>query len=588
MQLRKKIFICLGLIISLFVFPLFSSDGNSNENLQKIYQTNSTEFSLLRNLTIELGMSAPSSSGPWSGAELQAMLDRIASEPLSTEQRTVYDWLCEKLFSVGYARNNPDFNFAGTPEATAEIYAHTHSGTGYDEDTEWIEGYEDRAPLISIPFEMWGTNLMYGFIDLPLRNNRFYTGTSSSTGFFGPPVTTNLIFDKTSKNVDLSFPWRAFISLGDQTWNFQFGRDKISWGNGVSGNLVIDDNLNFHEFVKFKTFYEPFTYTFLAVSFPHPESYQRPPLLPDLETWELDQTTNNIRTFIAHRFEFQLAQKLRLSLTESIMYQGKTYDFRFFSPFVILHNYYMLANSNSIMSLEIDYTPLPTLLLHSQFVIDDLTTGDESSNAQPDAWGVLASLHYAKIFKKISFHAVLEGAYTTPYLYLRNSRVFDGLDPSADAIFKDQQAQPINFIVGYPQYTQGAGNVVHKEFLGYRYGGDAIVGTFLGELIKLDDWKLSGNLFWMMHGVFDTDTLYELGALPVSAQTPTSQSPSNITDKNSIETTFFASINGTKFIGKHFTLSAHLGWITKWNPGNIRTVEPVSDWQGRLGFTVAL
>ena len=583
MKLWVKVFICVIISQSLLHLMPVSADIN----LQKIYQTDSTEFSMIRNLTIELGMSAPSSAGPWSGAELQSMLDRLAGIPLSKEKRTVYDWLCDKLPSADSTRTNSDFNFTVTPEAAAEIYAHTNSGTAYDEDTEWIEGYKERAPLISIPFEMWGTDLMYGFIDLTLQNNRFYTGTSSSAGFFGPPVTTNLIFDKLETNTDLSFPWRAFISLGDQNWNFQFGRDKISWGNGVSGNLVIDDHLNFHEFAKFKTFYEPFAYTFLAVSFPHPELYQLPPLLPDFEkeNWKLSQTIDNIRAFIAHRFEFQLTQEFRLSLTEGIMYQGETYDFRFFSPLVILHNYFMLANSNSIMSLELDYTPLPSLLLHGQFVIDDLTTGDESVNAQPDAWGALASIHYTKSFKSGSFHAALEGAYTTPYLYLRNSRVFDGLGPDTE---EDKFAQPINFIVGYPQYTQGAGNVVHKDFLGYSYGGDAIVGTFLGELIKLEDWKLSGNLFWMMHGVFDTDTLYEIGALPVSAQTPTSQSPSNITDKNSIETTFFASINGTKFIGKHFTLSAHLGWITKWNPGNIRTVEPVSDWQGRLGFTVAL
>ena len=37
-------------------------------------------------------------------------------------------------------------------------------------------------------------------------------------------------------NIDLNFPYRAFVSAGGDNWSMQVGRDKVSWGAGKSGN----------------------------------------------------------------------------------------------------------------------------------------------------------------------------------------------------------------------------------------------------------------------------------------------------------------------------------------------------------------
>jgi capsule assembly protein Wzi len=586
MRLRRHIpFFILIIALLFWGLPIYAN----NENSQKIYETDSDVYIIIRDLTIEQGLGAPSSAGPWSDAELLGMLSRINPNTLSLSSKDLYNWIKEQLSVPEADSLTTNFGYTAGIEVIGESYLHTNTGTHYDEDDEWIDGYTKRDPLLKIPFEFWGTDLFYGTLDLTLGNNRFFTGTNSTSEFFKPAITTNLIFDRSASNIDLSFPRKAFLSVGDMNWNIQFGRDKISWGNGISGNLVVGDHLIYHEFFKFTTFYDPFKYTFLAISFPHPDLYQRPPSLPEEEPWSTTRRSiTSIRTFIAHRFEFQITPPLRLSLTEGIMYQGETYDFRFFSPFVILHNYYMKENANSIFGIELDYTPFPSFLIHGQFVVDDLAIGSEKtsgSKASPNAWGALASLHYTKSIKSGMFHIGLEGVYTTPYLYLRNSRVFD--DPTNE---QDQNAQPINFVVGYPQYTQLVGNVVKKEFLGYSYGGDAIVLNLAASYIKPDLWEVHSSIFWMMHGTFDVDTLYELGDDPVSAQTPTDQSfsPSYTTDKNSVETTWISSIGGSYYITSNLKFSSDLGWIIRWNPGNIAAPTPENDLQGSISISLML
>ncbi len=570
-----KSFLFLMLFLLLFTIPLLA------ENNQKTYSSDSLEYSLIRDLIIEQGLGAPSSAGPWSTDELLKILQGINTAKLSADSSSNYTWIKERLTEKPNFFISREFSFDTGVQVTGELYLHSNSSQFFDEDEEWVQDYTKREPLLSIPFEFWGTENIYGTIDLTLRNNRFYTNTTSSSGFFGPAFSTNLIFDDNPSNVDLSFPWKAYVSVGDRNWNVQFGRDTVSWGNGSTGNMVIGNHMDYHEFLRVTTYYDPFKYSFLAISFPHPDLYKQAPTDPNLP-WTPSETISSIQTFIGHRFEFLLFEKLRLSLTEGIMYQGETYDFRFFSPFVILHNYYMRGNANSILSAEVDYSIMPSLLIHAQFVMDDLALGVESatsSTAQPNAWGALAGVHYTKSIDRGMLHLLLEGAYTTPYLYLRDSGITSG-NPAYPT------AQPIDFVVGYQQYTQLSGMQIDEDFLGFKYGGDAIILNLIASYTKRDIWEIRGGLFWMLHGTHDTETLYELGPEAASSQTPTSQN--NSSDKNAVETTFISSAGGSYQITPDLRLRSSLNWVLKWNPGNITASGNESDLQFSFGISYTL
>jgi hypothetical protein len=555
---------------------LFSETVNN----QAMYNARDPLFSIIRDLSIEQGLSAPSSSGPWSGEELASMLETIDADSLSPDSSSLYEYASERLSAPDRKQVTPRFGYDFQTDTTAEIYAHTNDSSYFELEEDWGDAYPERKPLLSTSLAFWGDTSMYGKLNVSLRNNRFGFGTQSSAAYFQPGFSTNVLIDKENflLNYETSFPWTAFISIGGSVWNFQFGRDTLSWGNGVTGNLIIDDHLIFHEFARFTTFYKPFKYSLLAVSFPHPANYYSGEYDgPDGYPLEKDQLSG-VRTFIAHRFEFTLNSKIRLSLTEAMMHQAETYDFRFFSPFVIQHNYFMKENSNSILGVELDYTVLPSLLFHTQVVIDDLAVGGETTSgdkAKPDAVGVISALHYTKAVNKGMLRLSVEGAYTTPYLYLRGSEL------SGDT------GEPIDFIVGYPQYTQKTGNLVKKEFLGYRYGGDAIVVDFATSFMIPESWQINAGAFYMAHGTFDIETPYDKGDDARQETTPTEDNAVD-PEKNSVESTLIISMGGSVHLHASISVSTSLNWVTRWNPDNISREEPVSDLQGSFGITLSL
>ena len=153
-------------------------------------------------------------------------------------------------------------------------------------------------------------------------------------------------------------PYRAFGAFGGDGWSVQVGRERLSWGAGVSGNLVLGDHVNYHNVGRFTTYGKNFKYTFLTSFFPHPSEYYAYDAVPDAGTdndpfayggyIDLSANQNGVMSglsmFLAHRLEGRLFNdKVNLALTEAIMYMSEdnTLDLRVLSPATIFHNYYI-------------------------------------------------------------------------------------------------------------------------------------------------------------------------------------------------------------------------------------------------------
>ena len=75
------------------------------------------------------------------------------------------------------------------------------------------------------------------------------------------------------KQLDFNMPLRAFVAAGGKNWSLQVGRDRLSWGSGTTGNLVIGDHIKYHNMARFTTYDSKFKYTFLISAFPHPRIF---------------------------------------------------------------------------------------------------------------------------------------------------------------------------------------------------------------------------------------------------------------------------------------------------------------------------
>jgi hypothetical protein len=198
-----------------------------------------------------------------------------------------------------------------------------------------------------------------------------------------------------------------------------------------------------------------------------------------------EQPLYGLNMFLGHRLEWRIFKdKVGLVLSEAIMYQtaidehgyiiDSVLDPRIFNPSMIFHNLYIRSNANSLLTFEVDYSPIKYLNIYAQVAIDEFALpGGEpmpgvADKAYPNAYGYLAGVQTSLPLKKGMVYGSLEFALTDPFLYLRD----DG------PTFGGQKLGEygINFVVAHREYS-GPGIVegvtYHEEFLGYKYGGDA-------------------------------------------------------------------------------------------------------------------
>jgi len=279
-------------------------------NAQKIYGTDSAEYKTLSLLNSLADGSPLSDSGPWSLAEMRHMLRAVNPDRLGTPgtaSRDIYAALEEQL---GPNSRPPSITF--TARLNAEVYAHTNSTEFFDEDEEWAYDYTQRAPVLEAILSTHFTDHAFGGMEYDLRNNRFHFDTEDTTGFFGKTWATNLLFDDKPENINYTAPWRAYLSLGDENWNFQFGRDTIRWGSGFLGNLFINDHADFHEYARLTAFNEAFKFSTIAMIFDHPDTYA----VGTETSPKASDPITGFKLFIAHRLELPITSRIRLAISE--------------------------------------------------------------------------------------------------------------------------------------------------------------------------------------------------------------------------------------------------------------------------------
>ncbi len=587
----KKLLIAMG-IICLCIGMGFAGDNSVNQ--QKIYPVDSDVYQAITLLFINQGLALPSTTGPWSADELSGMLDKINRSDLADGAKNAYDFAAAQLGEGGRAAR---FGL----DVALEGYYHTDT-VNFTKEEQWIRGFDERRPLLDIVLETWPSEHFYGYSSLSLGNNE-YNGWSVSEGptstFFGSSaLTTNIILvpPATLMDFDFNIPYRAFGAVGGDGWSVQVGRDKMSWGPGVSGNFVVGDHLLYHNMGRFTTYGDTFKYTLASSFFPHPDRYYE--VIDGSgnfvnRTSQLEVMTG-LNMFLAHRLEWRfLADKMGIALTEAMMYQStdNTLDLRILSPTAIFHNFYIRSNSNSIISLEVDYSPIDYVNFYGQVVIDEFALPGEpvpgvDANALPDGYGFMAGAKGSYPLGDGMFYGSLEWAQTDPYLYLR-----------ANDYEQTQGEAGLNWVVALRHFSSanGMGVVYQEDFLGYQYGGDAVVINANAGYKVFGKWSVEGNLFYMLHGTHDKWTHWSYIQPGNDVSTPTTEHDNgnngdltaNAT-RNAVSKTLAASVKGGYTILPSLNVYGQLDYISITNPGNISTNAPISDVQVTLGVSYSL
>lgn len=597
----KKIMVILIMMLSLsFIFAA--------DNGVKAIDVGSDVYSAVKSLYLSQGHALPSTTGPWSENEIKLMLSRLDKDSLSPSEMETYLWVEKEI-------SHEDDSFKFNLEANIETYTHT--------DNEHFVGRSswsiDTKPMLLISSDAWIGENFYGLFTINVSNAKIMAGADGKDNFASTKFSTNLIMvsPASMKTLDFEFPNKAYVSAGGKNWNLMWGKYNLGWGPGKSGNFVIGDHLMKHNNIKFTAFNDSFKYTFLIDSFPHPMNYYNQDPDSGYVGYIGDRglsTQNELkgtRFMLAHRVEWRVFDdSLNIALTEGLMYmdENNMIDLNVLNPSMLWHNLYTRAHSNSILSLEMDWTVMKGLNFYGSVVVDENVLPGEpvpgkegDAPAEPSAMGFMLGATYTTFLNKGVLEFNAEGVYTDPFLYLR-----DGGTVSSNGEYRTQKKGQygINYVVALRDiYNTGGGGVQYtEEYLGYKYGGDAIVGNFSVDYKEYGKWSIGGNVFIMAHGTFDQWTVWTRinpdGDHPdYPVQNPVTPTDKHVTDnqrddnagnRDSVEYTLDLTLKCDYRVTPSLLAYGSMDFIYVKNPGNISTLSPNSDLQLTIGLSYEL
>ncbi len=517
--MRKTIFISLLCILCsacLFAYT----------NEQRIISVDSPAYKAMETLYILAGKNLPSSAGPWSENEMSLMLQRIDRNSLNDTAKDYYDYVESLITTTPKLQYNDNFAMQFGLGVNLEGYLHTDTDHFVDEE-DWFHGFTSRKPLLKFNFETWPANNFYGYFELTVQHNYGYdVGTDKNLLYknkfnFNVPIVNALLFSMPSNDdffadFDWTVPYKAIVSVGGNHWNIVAGRDKLSWGNGETGNLMLSDSFPKQTFAKFSTYFNTFKYSLLFSIYPGVDSQE-----------SQYQSLEGYKALVAHRLEFNLFNnKVGLVINEACMFWSSKAKDNFslwqINPFGFMHNEYVAGNGNSILVFEANYTPINGVNIYGQFAIDEFS-GPGEGRTNPAAFGVLAGVKGALTLGQGILYGSFEFAKTDPFLYIRGLHYSDNKE--------DYKGYGFNA----PLRTISCDRItIQNKFVTYTYGNDVII--FDGKI----NYELPGKFtvgfeaMFMIHGSMNVNSYWGMyraeydNAHDVS--TPTTFNPFEPTD----------------------------------------------------------
>lgn len=497
--------ICVFLIAAFFAVQL------NAQSLQKIFRVDSNEYTVIKQLYLLQGKAMPSSTGPWSAAELLEMTYKIDTEEIPAALIDEYNDVLANIKRNGETGSEKiNFNFDG--EMNFENYIHTNTDGSELHDINYADGSWNKiklfsgrknwsydltkiSPFFAFKWETWVAKAFYGWFEFPLMNT-FTTATQIGDTNFNSNVLLLQNYTPSVEVLDMNFPYRAFVSFGSDVWSVQIGRDRLNWGLGRTGNLIMSDNLPYHNMLRFTAFSESYKYTFLTSFFPHEANYHKADGKYVLTGSPNDDMVGT-EYYIAHRIEGRFFNdRLAATITEGIMYAAADgrIQFETLNPVSFYHNNYTTSSNNSILDFELDWTAFNGFNVYGQLVVDEFQFAFEKQE-WPNGIGYLGGVNYAAPLFGGLFTVNAEGAHTDPYTYIRYKE--DPWNP-------ESEKYGIDFIVANRVFSMSLLNrAVYEEYcLGYKYGPDCITAN-LNVGWKKQKLELGLNYFFMGHGTHD-------------------------------------------------------------------------------------
>lgn len=495
-KLKKVIIIFFVILVSQSVFA----------NTQKYYPVSSKEWQTVNNICHYAGVVGPTSFGPVTVGELMIALDRAENVLGRAAVSDIRDMLLENTSFIGFSDDLGYVNVGGM--VSAEIYSQTNT-TPYDNnpcsDGFWvIKDYKSRKPLVSLDIDLGLFDTFYGKFVFMWKPQQY------EEGIWNEYFTTNMKLD-----FAYNYPYEAGISLGGKGFNFIVGRDKVSLGEGKTGNTAIGDVFDYQEFLRASYYARIFAIHLNLTSFDSShmragESYNEndPFLIYDSAFSGWKQIRHSVD------YEFVFFNKARFTVGFiTLLDTDSAFDIRLLNPMMILHNMFNFheggtLEANNMLTVDFSFAFAPKWNMYLQFTMDQIQLLGESDGyissvgyTDPNAFGALVNLTYTNKFKNGMLNVYAEAVANMPGMYL-NEKYYDN---KTDKVTQNRKNGENNkhcwsqdFLLGYYRDNEDGGNDV--AFAGYTYGPDCVVVALGAEYSVPNKFTCSSKLQYLAHG----------------------------------------------------------------------------------------
>lgn len=396
------------------------------------------------------------------------MYDRVESE-LKAKANIVDD-------ADGFSAN---VEFPITLEST---YYKTNDGSSLYQ-YELYEQYKDVTPWFDLRSQLFFGDNIYGYTQFAVKDKLNYSMDDEASNW-GSNLDSYSLIPTASDDFEIYQPYKIGLSVGDDKYNFQIGKNRLSMGSGITGNFFIGDNFSKQDYASFSLFSSYVNYT-LSVSEFDQQS--------DSLSFDSISFNGENQYRVMNKVSVAILENLSLDIYQGALFQVENVNLRMVIPFMFVHNYFNFADrvelsgndeANNILGIQLKWLPNKGNEFNLILTFDQIQMF-ESAEVFPQAYGLMMNYKHTMPMLNGMFYNDWEIVYTSPYLYLNEKENSDGSSNyNYDHIYGNNYASRDE--IGYSGYYYGPDNIVFSTSLSYT---------------DLNDWSLGSEFRIRLHGI---------------------------------------------------------------------------------------
>ena len=454
--LKKFIAACS---IALFLTPLFASPRGK----QELVLSDSWVYDALNSITMEQGISTFADQAPLTIGEIQVYLSEVDYENLSTVGKKNYDRIMEYIANGSMSFNFGLISFGIDPEVNLEGYYKTNDAL------DWVYDRFSKKPFIDVDVNFMAGDYFTLATGIILSDNK--CTFNSDDNYVNVPYLPGYF--------DINFPHYGYGSTGlflnDTTGiNFRLGLGPQSIGRTLTGSVIMSEYFTDSSWFNLEIFSPNIRYNMNITEF------------------------NVDKYMYTHRFDVRFFNKVQFTVMESMLVNSPI-ELRFFNPLTVFHGTAAWedyggheTNVCAYMCFMLTYVPVKYFRIYGLFAQDQWQTIYEKVNWPSDttpnaiALQLGAELYYP--YKDGYFHGWIEGVYTDPFMYIKES-------PNWSLV---------------RTYRENIGDMDSLyEWTGTPLGPDTIAGKLTFGYEVPDKWSVTGSYLFKAAGQYSDTKVFD-------------------------------------------------------------------------------